>query len=55
MMTEKQWMLLGMRRISCFVIIIINNNILERLVGNFMATLVRRGGRFGGVKSLFKS
>jgi hypothetical protein len=41
MMTEKQWMLLGMRRISCFVIIIINNNILERLVGNFMATLVK--------------
>jgi hypothetical protein len=41
MMTEKQWMLLGMRRISCFVIIIINNNIIERLVGNLMATLVK--------------
>jgi hypothetical protein len=30
-----------MRRISCFVITIINHDILERLVGDFMIALLR--------------
>lgn len=40
MIVEKQWMLLMMRRISCFVIIVINHDILKRLVGGYMVALL---------------
>lgn len=40
MIAEKQQMLLRMRRISCFVIIVINHNILKRLVGDFVVTQI---------------
>lgn len=40
-MAKKQWMPLSMRKVSCFVIIVINPNILERLFGNFMGILTR--------------
>jgi hypothetical protein len=37
---EKQWILLRMRRISCFAITVRNHDILNRLVGNFMVVLL---------------
>lgn len=41
MMMEKQQIPLKMRRTSCFVIIVLNPNILERLVGDFLAILLK--------------